>query len=148
MKPHHALENMILTLYWLGHLETGLQPFALFYSPKLLVVFLLYKQIFATPNDSDDSCSALHRKPVAWPFGSHASSRLLCTFVWIKVLQKCHGSQVGLLSLMLCSLGKERQISLAAEMGYIQCNSFISVKRKTCLKLSFTGRAVAPDCSS
>lgn len=57
---------------------------------------------------------------------------------------KCfRSSQIGLLSLTLCSLGKERQINLAAEMGHIQCNSFISVKRKTFLKLSFTGRAVA-----
>jgi len=76
--------------------------------------------------------------------------------VWIKVLQKCPGSRVGSLSLTLCSLGKGRFIllqrwvisSVTHSSALSDGTIFHQQKRKTVLKLSFTGGAVAPGSSS
>lgn len=145
------LKNMILILYWLAHLETGLQPFVLFYSPKLPLFFHIRASF---------CCTWWLLEHIAQ--GAAGSALLKPCQPEAAVLHPClhwNAAEVswfmdGLAKPHIVSLGIGRFISL---WRWVQHNSFISAfwwnnisltERKNIFKWFFTGWAVAPGYSS
>lgn len=162
MKPHCTFGKHHPDFDLISRNRNRFTALSLVYSPlpcftaRSAWCFFLIWDIFVAADDSDDSCSTLHREPVAQLILSRASLRLLSVLVWIRVLQECPSSQIISLSLMLYSLGKARFIllqrwvlsSITHLLALSDRTIFHWCKRKTFLKLAFTGWAVASGCSS